>query len=151
MTSFSNEWVNNEEYFFVHYLEANYVLVFLVEVVNKNFLRKKKIKSITITWFFLREEFESESLFLIFKNKYKNLITPFALNLHTYGGKNYCILPEYHKCVFPSLTWMVGPTNSWWDLPFMWEGGLRWMLENVWKHKSYLNLQIKVMARLILL
>ena len=25
--------------------------------------------------------------------------------------ENYCVLPEYHKCVFSSLTWMVGYTN----------------------------------------
>ena len=24
---------------------------------------------------------------------------------------NYCVFPEYHKCVLPSLTWMVDPTN----------------------------------------
>ena len=24
---------------------------------------------------------------------------------------NYCVLPEYHKCVLPPLTLMVGPTN----------------------------------------
>ena len=25
--------------------------------------------------------------------------------------ENYCVLPEYHKCVLPPLTLMVGPTN----------------------------------------
>ena len=25
---------------------------------------------------------------------------------------NYCILPEYHKCVLPPLTFMVGPTMN---------------------------------------
>ena len=29
---------------------------------------------------------------------------------HTYEG-NYCVLPEYHKCVLPPLTLMVDPTN----------------------------------------
>ena len=37
-----------------------------------------------------------------------------------------------------------------WKEPFVRISAL-WMLENVWKHKSYLDPQIKITARLILL
>ena len=33
-----------------------------------------------------------------------------CVDAHIYRG-NYCILLEYHKCILPPLTWMVGPTN----------------------------------------
>ena len=32
-------------------------------------------------------------------------------NKEMLNAGNYCILPEYHKCVLPPLTWMVGLTN----------------------------------------
>lgn len=42
---------------------------------------------------------------------------------------NYTIYLEYHKYIFLSLIWFVGPTIrggysllSWWDLQIMWEG-----------------------------
>ena len=28
------------------------------------------------------------------------------------GVENYYVLPEYHKCILPNLTWMVGSTMN---------------------------------------
>ena len=56
----------------------------------------------------------------------------YAFN-HSFCLGNYCVLREYHKCVLPPLTWMVGPTRWVLLIKFMvgptihvmWEEGVR--------------------------
>ena len=40
-----------------------------------------------------------------------SFLSPLLHFLPTILPENYCVLPEYHKCVFPPLTLIVGPTN----------------------------------------